>query len=103
YVGGWFSGAIDLDPAPGSVSRQEGSNGFLVKLNSAGSFLFGRALGGTNCSIGTLWSIALATDGTVWGTGTSSGECPIDPVDPNQDWTDETYVAAFSPNGGYLR
>jgi hypothetical protein len=105
YVGGNFEGGIDLDPRPGMGEQEGNANGFLVKLDGAGNFVWGRALGGPNCGGNGVTGLALAGDGSLWATGSSNGICPLDPADPDgSDSLDQrTFVAGFSPSGSYLR
>jgi hypothetical protein len=105
YVGGEFSGGIDLDPGTGTTERHANGNAFLVKLTGAGSFVWGRALGGPDCVNGILRGLALSSDGSAWTTGTTTGACPFDPADPDQtgDPDGRTFVAGFAANGDYKR
>jgi hypothetical protein len=104
YVGGDFTNGIDLDPGQGTVEEHASGNGFVVKLTSAGAFVWGHALGGPDCNLGIVWGMTLASDGSLWTTGTTSGTCPLDPSDPEQTaGEDRTFVAGFAPNGNYQR
>jgi hypothetical protein len=105
YVGGRFEGGIDLDPGPGTTEERANSNGFLVKLNGAGAFVWGRALGGSTCTFDYFSGLALASDGSVWMSGLVGESCPLDPADSaNEDTTDfRTAVGGFASSGDFRR
>lgn len=69
YLGGNFYGTIDLDPGTGTQNHS--SNGvqdmFIVKLNSAGNYLWGKTFGSTGSDL----AISLCTDNTasIFATG----------------------------------
>jgi hypothetical protein len=52
YVSGWFTGTIDLDPGPGILSFNAGSNffddSFLIKLDPNGNLIWANSWGATN-------------------------------------------------------
>jgi hypothetical protein len=103
FVAGDFSGGIDLDPGTGVLEAHANGNAFIVKLTSAGSFVWGRALGGLDCDSNTPSSLALASDGVLWAAGRMYGRCPLDTTDPDQpsDTDPRTFVASFSATGDY--
>ena len=80
YVGGTFQGTLDFDPGAGSdVHVSDGQEGFVVKLDSGGNYLWARSSTGTSCSDSVL-TIALARDGVVWAGG--SATCGFGPAPP---------------------
>jgi hypothetical protein len=106
YVGGEFSGSIDLDPGPAVVEKDaDNLSGFLVKLTSSGSFVWGRAFGGPDCHSATLSGLALDGDGAPWTAGRMSGACPVDAADPDQTepQQERVFVAGFTASGDYRR
>jgi hypothetical protein len=105
YVGGSFEGRIDLDPGPGTAIQEGNSQGYLVKLSSAGTFIWGSAVGGPDCGWGTVQRTTLAGDGTLWVAGGLDGTCSLGPTDPDRDqsFEQQTFVAAFSPAGAYQK
>jgi hypothetical protein len=105
YIGGNFTGRIDLDPGPGTAIQEGDSKGFLVKLNGTGNLIWGSMLGGPSCGWSGVQRMTLAGDGTLWVTGTLDGICPLGPTDPDRDQSlgQRSFVAAFSPAGDYQR
>jgi hypothetical protein len=105
YVEGYFQGTIDLDPGPGTAEQQADSNGFLVKLNGSGGFVWGRALGGADCFVNTSSGLAVGKDGSVWTSSIVSQTCSLDPTDaPKDDVSDtRTLVGGFAANGDFRR
>src|SRR5581483_1422599 len=71
YVTGYFSGTVDFDPGPGTTNHTPpvDSSGFLVKLDSGGNLAWAQVLDDADCST-SLAGVAIATDGSVWATGT---------------------------------
>lgn len=63
YVGGSFQGTVDFDPGPGSaplVGLGTGGNGFLMKMDVSGGFLWARHV---VASASGGWVTSLAVDG----------------------------------------
>lgn len=78
YVTGFFQGTADFDPGPGVFNMTPAGSGdaiFVLKLTSAGDFVWARHMGGTSYNN---WGYDLALDGSdnVYTTGffTSSGD-----------------------------
>ncbi|MDV6029538.1 MAG: hypothetical protein F9B45_05410 [Phycisphaera sp. RhM] len=81
YTTGSFSGTVDFDPGPGtsSLTSAGGFNAdvFVSKLDSAGHFVWARALGGSSYDRG--YGLSVAGDGSVYTTGSFSGTVDFDP------------------------
>ena len=78
-IGGSFSGSIVLDPNAAAVSTTT-SSGFVVKLASNGTFVWGFALETTAYpSAITFTSLVVADDGSIFGGGTFNGGFDFDP------------------------
>lgn len=79
YTTGYYKGACDFDPGAGSYSLTSvgGDDIFVVKLNSAGNFVWARSMGGTLIEHGL--SIALDSQQNVYLTGTFQGTVDFDP------------------------
>ncbi len=72
YVTGSFSGNnVDFDPGKGKLTLPNagGSDGFVVKLSSAGSLLWGRSMGGTNNDAWNAGGLAVDRAKNVYVTG----------------------------------
>lgn len=84
YATGRFYNTCDFDPGAGTfnLTLTTGSNAstsdiFIVKLNSSGSFVWAKSMGGTNNDIAT--SISLDGSGNVYTTGSFDGTCDFNP------------------------
>ena len=69
YVSGWFKGTADFDPGGGQklVTSSANNNGFILKLNSLGSYEWHNYLSGVNTSI--IASIDVDKGNNVYATG----------------------------------
>jgi hypothetical protein len=79
YVTGSFTDTVDFDPGKGIYNLTSAGNKdiFILKLNSAGNFVWADRIGGINSDIG--YGIAVATDGSIYTTGTFSNTVDFDP------------------------
>jgi len=73
YLAGFFLSTVDFDPGPGTALRTTSSTqaGALVKLTPAGEFSWVQTVGGNEECGSSLTAVAVATDGTVWATGSA--------------------------------
>ena len=99
YVAGTVDGLVDF--GGGAVGHADGSSGFLLKLDPAGSHVFSKAFGagsilfGTDVSVDALdrpfflgWGTGQSVD---FGGGPRSADGPLD-----------TFVAGYCPSGNHL-
>ncbi|MEK7793019.1 MAG: SBBP repeat-containing protein, partial [Candidatus Hydrogenedentota bacterium] len=98
YVSGGFIGTADFDPDAGlqTLTPAGGGDGFLLKLDSAGNFVWVRQFGGVLNDITT--QIALDLDGNVYVGGWVNGEATL----AGQSVTardDDGFLAKFAPDG----
>lgn len=79
YVTGTFAGLYDFDPGAGSFTMNSGGsdNVFVLKLNSAGIFVWAKSMGGTGTDRGE--SSAIDGQGNIYLTGVFSGTADFDP------------------------
>jgi hypothetical protein len=81
YATGSFRGQIDLDPGAGTdlhrTPNNDVLNGYVVKLTSAGGFVWGRALIGS--ADGGVGPIAVDASGALWVGGSFGGTTDLDP------------------------
>lgn len=79
YTTGGFTATADFDPGPGTfnLSNAGASDIFVLKLDSAGNFVWARSMGGA----GGEWGRALAVDGAgnIAITGSFDGTVDFDP------------------------
>jgi hypothetical protein len=107
YAAGFFQGTIDFDPGPGVFNLTATANSadiFISKYNSAGNFIWARALGGSMPD----YALAIAGDGTgaVFVTGFFQGSCDFDPGPGTYSLTasggQDAFVAKLDSNGGLV-
>jgi hypothetical protein len=89
YATGEFSGTVDFDPGAGVTTKTSagGYDAFVMKLNSAGSFVWADSFGNTGDDIG--WGVAVDPAGNVYIAGNYRGTVAFD-LDPTglNDLTD---------------
>lgn len=75
---GYFSNVVVFDPGSGTcnLTSKGGSDAFVLKLDTAGNFLWARQMGGSAVDRGQ--SLALAGDGSVITTGYFNGTAVFD-------------------------
>jgi hypothetical protein len=80
---GFYTGKMDLNPDNDSliVSAKNGSDCFIIKINSIGNFLWGKSLGDTLEDFGT--SIAFDQSGNIVVCGAFRGSVDFDPDSNN--------------------
>ena len=89
YTGGFFEGTADFDPGPGTfnlTSAGRAGDIFVSKLDTAGNFIWARAMGGPSPREEQLLpnpnsasGVALDGSGNVYATGTFEGTVDFDP------------------------
>ncbi len=108
YAVGSYSDGADLDGTPGtsSVTSNGGLDGFLVKYNSNGNFIWSKTFGGTGNDLPQL--VRLDNKGNVYSGGyIRSGYIDFDPTDSEDIHTvaepanSDVYVSKFSTDGTY--
>jgi hypothetical protein len=110
YTVGLFNGTVDFDPGPGiqDLSSMGSYDAFVSKLDSAGSFLWVKQIGGAHTQ--TASSIAMDTLGDLYVTGYFSGTTDFDPgsgvynlsASGGGTVTVDAYISKLTENGDYL-
>jgi hypothetical protein len=79
HTTGYFYGTVDFNPGPDAfdLTSQGRTDAFVLKLDNAGNFLWAKALGGTDDSLGE--GIAVDGAGNVHSTGCFGGTVDCDP------------------------
>ena len=84
YTTGYFFGRVDFDPGTAqgdtfflTTLNPNGSNAFILKLNSSGGLIWAKKLGGIDFTDG--YSISVDASGNVYTTGYYSGRVDFDP------------------------
>ena len=108
YVGGSFSGTVDFDPGPGSytVSSQAGlRQSFLCKLNSNGSFMWEKTLGGGLQSEPILF-LDIDASGMIYTAANFDGLRDFDPGPGTYTFSSlgftDVFVGAFTNSGNLI-
>ena len=93
YVAGWFNDTVDFDPDPSASffmnSAVNNANVFIVKLNSAGQFIWAKNAG-TNTS--SAYSVTVDSQNNVYLAGHFGGTADFDPG------TGTTMITASGPS-----
>ena len=110
YLTGFFSDSVNFSPGSGngSATLTAGGfeDGFLVKLNSAGQYLWGKGLSetGSNAAQGT--GVALDGGGRVFVAGYYSGTVKLDPTAAGASLTSagsfDVFVTDYDTSGNFL-
>ena len=79
FVTGCFEGTIDFDPGAGTDNKTSagGSDIFLTKINSDGTYGWTKTFGGTSQDVG--YSVTKDSSGNIFVTGKFSGTVDFDP------------------------
>ncbi len=79
YITGSFDGTADFDPGPGSYNLTSAGqyDAYVLKLDSAGHFLWARAFGGTDYD--DAWAIRAGDGGNIYTTGDFGATVDFDP------------------------
>jgi len=78
YTTGWFKGTVDFDPGAGVYNLSSNiENGFILKLNNAGNFLWAKSI--KSASATRSFSIVIDGAGTVYSVGGFEGTTDFDP------------------------
>jgi gliding motility-associated-like protein len=81
YIGGTFHSTVDFDPGAGVSNLSNGNGGtanFLLKLDLDGNFIFAKKVAGS-LYFHSLRSLAMASSGNIYVTGTFAGTSDFDP------------------------
>ena len=106
YVTGSFRDTVDFDPGPGiaNLTSVGGSDIFVTKMTSSGSFVWAKQLGGVANDFG--FGIAVDAAGNVYTTGSFVDTVDFDPGPGIANLTsvdyDDIFVSKLDNNGGFL-
>jgi hypothetical protein len=106
YTVGYFGGSFDFDPGAQTHSLMSagGWDAFIVKLDSAGNYVWASRLGGTGDDYAN--AVALDPAGNVLVVGSFEGTVDFDPGAGTDDLTSaggsDAYIAKFSASGGLV-
>jgi hypothetical protein len=77
YITGNFNGTVDFDPGPGVYNLTSGGDGYILKLDSFGNFVWAKEFAGTGSSNSN--AIAIDASGKIYVSGYFSGTVDFDP------------------------
>ncbi|MCB0536385.1 MAG: T9SS type A sorting domain-containing protein [Bacteroidetes bacterium] len=106
FACGLFEGTIDFDPGPGisNLTSTGFTDIFVLKLDSAGNFLWAKSMGGSSHDIGS--SIALDDSANIYITGYFSDTADFDPGPGIFNLTSmgfsDIYVSKLDSSGNFL-
>jgi hypothetical protein len=106
YVAGFFQGAVDFDPGPGtfSLTSSGSSDIFISKLDGGGNFIWALNMGGTQSDGAE--GILLDQVGNIYLTGGFGGVVDFDPgagiFTLTSIGSTETFVSKLDPSGNFL-
>ena len=104
YATGWFTGTADFDPGAGTASMTAADDdGFLLKLDNAGNYLWAKQLAGTGICF--IRAFDFDGSGNVYLTGTITGTADLDPGAGVVNITvpsTTSYFAKWDDQGDYI-
>ena len=106
YTTGFFSGTADFDPGTGTVSLASmgPTDMFISKLDSSGSFVWARSIGGTSPEVSR--GLAVDAGGNVYTAGTFEGTADFDPGAGAYSLTSagvyDIFISKLNSNGNFL-
>jgi len=106
YTTGYFGGTVDFDPGPGvyNLTAVNPSDDYILKLDSAGNFLWANRLGIFNYN--NTFSIAVDASGNVYTTSFFSGTVDFDPgvgvFNLSSAGASDVYVRKLDASGNFI-
>jgi hypothetical protein len=97
-VAGYFKGILTFPG--GALTSAGGADAFLVKLDSAGNYVWGKAFGDQGDQYGA--SVAVDSGGNVIVTGRFGGAIDLGGGELQSAGGADVFLAKYSPDGGYL-
>jgi len=106
YITGYFSGSMDVNPSSSTftLSSAGQTDVFVLKLNSAGAYQWGKKIGGTSTDAAD--AISVDGQGNVYVCGNFKGICDFDPgvVEyAEQSWgASDIFISKLNPLGDFV-
>jgi peptidoglycan hydrolase-like protein with peptidoglycan-binding domain len=107
YIAGYFSGTVDFDPGEGTtnLTSVSGEDIFILKLDSSGSYLWVKQLGGNGDAFSS--QIKLDSNENIYMTGSFSGTMDFDPGEVTVNMTSggnqyNGFISKFDSDGNYI-
>ncbi len=108
YTTGYFTGAVDFDPAGGTTEIITSIGGsqdiFISKLDTNGDFAWAKAMGGTSNENG--YGISVDISGNIYTTGFFQDTADFDPgigtFDLSSQLWNDIFISKLSSNGDFI-
>lgn len=105
YATGWFKGTVDFDPGAGVYNLSSNiENGFILKLDNAGNFLWAKSI--KSASATRSFSIVIDGAGTVYSVGGFEGTADFDPGSGIYNLTAidgaDIYISKLDASGNFI-
>ena len=110
FITGVFQGIVDFDPGTGTAMLDNGAEpgAFLLKIDTAGNFLWVKQLTKGKGSIYSSHTISVAPSGNMYVTGTFNGTVDLDPgpavhnvSSAGSSW-DDIFISKFNGDGDFI-
>lgn len=106
---GYFRGTADFDPSSVTFNLSTGNigaDGFILKLNSSGNFVYTKQIGGTATADDHVISIILDNQGNLFASGYFNSTCDIDPGTSQFNVTSvggsDIFIIKLDVNGNFV-
>jgi hypothetical protein len=106
---GFFRGTADFDPSSATFNLSTGNigaDGFILKLNSSGNYVYAKQIGGTATVDEHVISITLDNQGNLFATGYFNNTCDLDPGTSQFNVTSiggaDIFIIKLDVNGNFL-
>ncbi|MEO8148619.1 MAG: SBBP repeat-containing protein [Bacteroidia bacterium] len=98
YTIGTFEGTVDFDPGPGTFNLTSAGilDFFILKLDSAGNFVWAKSIGGTGTD--AAYGVTVDASGNIYVTGRFNGQVDFDPGAGIYNLTSAGYMDVFVLN-----
>lgn len=106
YVTGHFEGSVDFDPGSGTNTLTSAGDYdiFILKLNTAGNFVWAKQMGGVN--LDNAYSIAIDLTGSIYTIGSFSGNVDFDPGTGTSNLVssgaDDIFISKLDASGTFV-
>jgi hypothetical protein len=107
FVGGTFSGTVDLDPTGGtnSITSNGSSDAFLSSFDNNGNYNFSYVLGGETSDLEDFYDVVENINGNIYATGAFAGTTDFDnsaaEAITTSNGNTDNFLLEMTPSGDY--